>query len=82
MGPTIELAVSRFETMQSAAREVYKLRGQLETRQLIDAAKQILMTTGLSETEAYNRLQMAARDKRRSMRQVAEAIIAVGQSSS
>jgi len=79
LGPMIELAIDRFEAMQSTAQEVYKLRGQLETRNLIDAAKKILVATGLSEAEAYHRLQMTAREKRRSMHQVAEAIIAVGQ---
>lgn len=79
LGPMIDLAIARFEAMQTTAQEVYKLRGQLETRKLIDAAKRILIATGLSEDEAYHRLQMTAREKRRSMRQVAEAIIAVGQ---
>jgi len=78
LGPTIEVALARFETMQSTAREVHKLRGQLENRELIDAAKKILVTTGLSESEAYQRIQMTARRKRCSMRQVAEAVIAVG----
>jgi len=79
LGPAIELAVARFETMQATARQAYKLRNQLEARELIDAAKQILITTGLTEAEAYQRLQMTARAKRCSMRQVAEAIITVGQ---
>ena len=78
LGPMIEIAVTRFEAMQTAAQEAYKLRHQLETRELIDAAKQILMATGLSEAEAYTRLQMTAREKRCTMRQVAEAVIAVG----
>ncbi len=75
----LELAVARFEAMQNTAQELYKLRGQLKTRELIDAAKQILIATGLSEAEAYHRLQMTAREKRCSMHQVAEAVIAVGQ---
>jgi response regulator NasT len=79
LGPAIEVALARFELMQAKAQEVYKLRGQLESRNLVDAAKQILVTTGLSEAEAYKRLQMTARRKRLSMRQVAEAVIAVGQ---
>jgi len=78
LGPTIEVALARFETMQTTAREVHKLRSQLENRELIDAAKKILVTTGLSESEAYQRIQMTARRKRCSMRQVAEAVIAVG----
>jgi len=79
LGPAIEVAVARFDTMQATAREAYKLRGQLEARELVDAAKRILIATGLSEAEAYQRMQMTARAKRRSMRQVAEAVIAVGQ---
>lgn len=79
LGPAIEVAVARFRTMQVTAREAYKLRGQLEARELVDAAKRILIATGLSEAEAYQRMQMTARAKRRSMRQVAEAVIAVGQ---
>lgn len=79
LGPTIELAVTRFEAMQETAQKAYKLRDQLESRELVDAAKQILIAGGLSEAEAYRRLQMTARERRCSMRQVAEAIIAVGQ---
>jgi AmiR/NasT family two-component response regulator len=79
LGPAIELAVVRFGTMQATARQAYKLRNQLEARELIDAAKRILITTGLSEAEAYQRLQMTARAKRCSMRRVAEAVITVGE---
>ena len=79
LGPAIEVAVARFDTMQATAREAYKLRGQLEARELVDAAKRVLIATGLSEAEAYQRLQMTARAKRRPIGQVAEAVIAVGQ---
>lgn len=78
LGPMIEIAMARFESMQAAAREAYKLRHQLETRELIDAAKKILIATGLSEGEAYSRLQMTAREKRCTIREVAEAVIMVG----
>lgn len=78
LGPTIEMAMARFEVMQRTAQKVYELRDQLETRKLVDAAKQILVTTGLSEEEAYKRLQLTARKKRLSMGKVAEAVIAVG----
>lgn len=79
LGPAIEMAVARFETMQETARKIYMLRAQLESRELVDAAKRILVAAGLPEDEAYKRLQMTAREKRRPMREVAEAIIAVGQ---
>jgi response regulator NasT len=78
LGPMIEIAMARFAATQAAAQEAFNLRHQLETRELVDAAKRILMTTGISEADAYNRLQMTAREKRRSMRDVAEAVIMVG----
>jgi response regulator NasT len=78
LGPMIEIALARFEAAQQAAQQAYKLRHQLETRELIDAAKRVLMATGLSEAEAYSRLQMSAREKRTSMHEIAEGIIALG----
>jgi AmiR/NasT family two-component response regulator len=78
LGPMIEVALTRFEEMRTVAQEAYKLRDQLEARELIEAAKRILVAAGLSEAESYQRLQMTAREKRRPMREVAEAVIAVG----
>jgi two-component system, response regulator PdtaR len=80
LGPMIEIAMARFEAVQAAAQEAYRLRHQLESRELIDAAKRVLIATGLSEAEAYSRLQMTARERRCNMTQVAQAVIAVGQS--
>lgn len=77
--PTIEIALMRFEEVRKIAQEAYQLRDQLESRELVDAAKRILVAAGLSEAESYKRLQMTAREKRRPMRQVAQAVIAVGQ---
>jgi response regulator NasT len=78
LGPMIDVALARFEAMRAAAQEAYRLKEQLEARELVDAAKKILVATGISEAEAYHRLQMTARRKRCSMHQIAEAIIAVG----
>ena len=79
LGPTLELAVSRFEAMRETAQQVSKLRGQLAAHDVVNDAKRILIAGGLSEAEAYKQLQFMARNKRCSMRQVAEAVIAVGQ---
>ncbi len=78
LGPMIEIALSRFEAVQAAAQEAYKLRNQMETRELIDAAKRVLIAAGLSEAEAYTRLQMSARERRTSMREIAERVIGLG----
>ena len=60
LGPTIEIGLERFQKMRVTAREAYKLRDQLESRELVEAAKKILVATGLSESEAYHRLQITA----------------------
>ncbi len=78
LGPLIEVAMNRFAEMRDIAQKAYQLRSQLETREIVETAKRILVATGISEAEAYYRLQMTARRKRRSMQQIAEAIVAMG----
>ena len=77
LGPTVELAVARFQALEAIRNEVDDLRQQLAARRTVDKAKRLLMMrTGWSEAEAYRRLQMAGRQPRRSMQSVAEAVIA------
>jgi len=79
LGPTIEIAVARFEAVQAIRAEAGDLRERLVARQAVDEAKRLLMMlAGWSEAEAYRRLQMASRQTRRSMRAAAEAVIAAG----
>ncbi len=52
------------------------IREELEARKVVEKAKGILMKKeGLSEEEAYNKIRKYSMDKRRSMREVSEAII-------
>ena len=52
------------------------IREELESRKVVEKAKGILMKKeGLSENEAYNKIRKYSMDKRRSMREVSEAII-------
>jgi response regulator NasT len=77
LGPTIELAVARFRAMEAIRTEADDLREQLVIRQAVDEAKRLLMArAGWSEAEAYRWIQMAGRQSRRSMRAVAEAVVA------
>jgi GAF domain-containing protein len=56
--------------------ETKVIREELETRKSVERAKGILMREeGLSEQDAFRRIQKYAMDNRRSMREVAEAII-------
>jgi uroporphyrinogen-III synthase len=56
--------------------EIGGLKEALETRKLVERAKGILMQRhGIGEQEAFTRIQQQARASRKTMRQVAEAII-------
>ncbi|MGH8773645.1 MAG: ANTAR domain-containing response regulator [Jiangellaceae bacterium] len=75
--PAIEMALSRHEEITQLEGEVADLTERLETRKLVDRAKGMLQTRfGLSEPEAFRWIQKAAMDKRTSMRDVAQVVIA------
>lgn len=71
----IDLAIHQFVELSSLRDEVAKLQETLETRKVIDRAKGILMKKGMDEPQAFRRLQKLAMDKRKSLRDVAEAIL-------
>ncbi len=74
--PAIELALSRFQEFRSLEGQVKKLEDQLETRKKVERAKGILMEKQkLSEQEAFRRIQKLSMNSRKSMREVAEAIL-------
>jgi response regulator NasT len=71
----VDLAIHQFVELLSLREEVGKLRDTLETRKLVDRAKGLLMRRGMDEPTAFRRLQKLAMDKRKSLREVAEAIL-------
>ena len=74
--PAIEVALARFAEFRALEKEVGDLKEALETRKLVDRAKGILMDTqGLTEAEAFRRIQKMSMDTRKPMKEVAEAII-------
>jgi response regulator NasT len=75
--PAIEMAVSRHEEMAALEREVGTLSERLETRKLVERAKGLLMERhGWSEPQAFRWIQKASMDRRLSMRQVAQVVVA------
>ena len=75
--PAIEMAVSRHAEATALAQEVTDLQERLEIRKLVDRAKGALQVRfGMSEPEAFRWIQKASMDRRLSMRQVAETVIA------
>ncbi|MDI6407381.1 response regulator [Streptomyces albus] len=78
--PAIEMAVSRFAELKELEKEVADLSQRLETRKLVDRAKGVLQTQyGLTEPAAFRWIQKTSMDRRLSMQQVAEAVIADGE---
>ncbi len=74
--PAIELALTNYKEIVRLENQVKELKDTLETRKFIERAKGILMETlGISEAEAFKRIQKQSMNKRISMRAVAEAII-------
>lgn len=75
--PAIEIAVKRFEEIHNLNVELDRLKESLEARKLIERAKGILMKAhGLSEQDAYRKMQQFSMAKRISLKELAESIIA------
>jgi response regulator NasT len=75
--PAVEMAMSRYDELVTLEREVLDLRGRLETRKLVDRAKGVLQARyGLDEAQAYRWVQRTSMDRRMTMREVAELVLA------
>ena len=76
LGPALDVAVARFRELEAFRNENEELRQKLESRKLVDRAKGLLMTRlGLSEPEAFRRIQQTAMDTRKTMAHVAQALL-------
>lgn len=74
--PTIEVVLARADEMTTLEKEVGSLKETLETRKLVEKAKGILMESfGLSEAAAFRKIQKLSMDKRKPIKDVADAII-------
>jgi AmiR/NasT family two-component response regulator len=76
LAPVIELALARFAEFRALQDEVGNLTEALETRKKVEKAKGILMDTqGMTEAEAFRKIQKMSMNTRKPMKDVAEAII-------
>ncbi|HST04847.1 MAG TPA: response regulator [Chloroflexia bacterium] len=76
LGPAIEVTLGRFREFQQLHKELGDLKEALEARKVIDRAKGLLMDRfGLTEADAFRRIQKRSMDTRKSMREVADAIL-------
>jgi len=75
--PAVEMALGRFAELRELAGQTESLAEQLEVRKLVDRAKgQLMDNHGLAEAEAFGFIQRTAMERRTTMRNVAEQIIA------
>jgi two-component system, response regulator PdtaR len=78
--PAIEVALSRFREFKAIEKELTDTKNILETRKIVERAKGVLMDTqGLKEAEAFRKIQKLSMNTRKSMREVAEAILLANQ---
>ncbi len=81
--PAVEIASGRFREMAGLEAAVDDLNGRLEARKVVERAKGLLQQRqDLSEAEAFRLIQRRAMERRQTMRQVAERIVAELESSS
>ncbi len=75
--PAIEVAIARHAELAAVKKESAELTERLETRKVLDRAKGRLMdTAGMTEADAFRHIQKKAMQERRSMKAVAEEILA------
>jgi two-component system, response regulator PdtaR len=72
----IEIALSRFQEFRTIESKVKDLEEALATRKVVERAKGVLMQKySLTEQEAFRRIQKLSMNNRKSMKDVAEAIL-------
>jgi len=74
--PAIEVALERWREVRQIQQDLSQTQETLETRKLVERAKGVLMDSqSLKEAEAFRRIQRLSMNSRKSMREVAEAIL-------
>ncbi len=74
--PAIEIAMARYQEFLVMDREIRDLKETLETRKIVERAKGVLMDKhGLKETEAFRKIQQLSMNTRKSMKEIAQAIL-------
>ncbi|HEY7835341.1 MAG TPA: response regulator [Ktedonobacterales bacterium] len=76
LAPAIDIALARFSQYREMSEKVKDLEERLATRRVVEQAKGLLMKKqGLSEQDAFRTIQKLSMDKRKTMREIAEAIL-------
>jgi two-component system, response regulator PdtaR len=80
MLPAIEIAIARFHELRALDKQLGDLQEAMETRKIVERAKGLLMETqGLSEAEAFRRIQQLSMNTRKPMKEIAQALLLANQ---
>ncbi len=78
--PALEMAFTHAQEVELLKEQVGDLENTIESQKIIYKAKKVLQRSeGLSESEAFRKIQKLAMDKQRSMRQIAELFLSTEQ---
>ncbi len=78
--PAIEIAMARFAELRALDKQLGDLQEAMETRKIVERAKGILMETqGLTEPEAFRRIQQLSMNTRKPMKEIAQSIMLAAQ---
>lgn len=76
LGPALSIAIARHTELVALENEVKSLNARMEARRLVGRAKAILMEKqGLSEREAFRRIQAQSMSLGKPVHEIAQAII-------
>lgn len=76
LGPAIEVTLARFREFETISHELGDIKEAMEARKVVERAKGMLMDRfGLTESEAFRRIQKRSMDSRKPMKDIAEAIL-------
>ncbi len=79
--PAVNMAIARFQALKEASEDSADVKEALETRQLVERAKEIYMERRhLPEADAFRTLQRMSRAKSQGLRQTAVEIIQTSES--
>ncbi len=74
--PAVEIAIARYREMMALEGALDSVQGQIEANRLIGRAKRILIERhGISDQEAYRRINTQALATSRTLREIAEAVL-------
>jgi AmiR/NasT family two-component response regulator len=78
--PALAVALNKFAELRELSGELTDLKEALEARKVVERAKGILMRRyQMPEDEAYRRLQKISRDRRQTLKQTAEQVLAAAE---